>query len=215
MSNSGIGLIVLAAGSASRMGLPKQLLEVHGRPLVRLVVENALGSVCRPVVVVLGANAPEIKAALAGTGAETVENPRWQEGMGTSIQAGLRALEAHGADGAILMLADQPLIGRDILNRLVKLYRQTGQPIVTAEYAGTVGVPVLFRREYFPQLHALEPDKGCKGVIMKNRAHAAGMACPEAEVDIDTPEDYRRVLEMAGTKDVTSAAASPCSPQNE
>ena len=191
-----IGLLVLAAGQGSRMGSPKQLLNLGGKPMVRYVVENGLLSVCRPVVVVIGANADSVRTAVEGTGVETVDNPRWNEGMGTSIQAGLRVLEMHHLDGLILMLADQPLVSGSILNRLVDLHIETRQPIVAAEYAGTVGVPVLFSSRYFGHLRELAPDNGCKSVILTNRSEAALLACPEAEADVDTQEDYRRVLEL-------------------
>ena len=193
---------MLAAGEGSRMGsqmgshmgTPKQLLDMGGKPMVRHVVDQAMRSACFPLVVVVGANPDAVRAALDGSGAAIVENPRWKQGMGTSIQAGLRILDARGVDGVILMLADQPLITATILNRLVELHEQSEQPIVTAEYADTVGVPVLFDRTYFPQLYALEPDKGCKGIILKYRSYTAALDCPEAGFDVDTPEDYSRVL---------------------
>ncbi len=189
-----IAVVVLAAGEASRMGEPKQLLEVNGRPLIRFVAENVLQSGCGPVTVVIGAHAGKVRAALDGCRVNIVENPRWAEGMGTSIQAGVRSVEEAGADAVILMLADQPLIDATVLKRLAELHRTSGKPIVAADYAGTVGVPVLFARECFPLLLGLAADQGCKGVILKNRAIAATMPCPEAEVDIDTPEDYRRII---------------------
>ena len=196
-SYNSTAVIVLAAGEGSRMrqsGVPKQLLDIAGQPLIRRVAENALASACHPVVVVVGAHAAAIRQALSGCAVQIVENPRWQEGMGTSIQAGLSALPP-AVDCAILTLGDQPLITASLLDQLIRLHADTGKPIVTAEYAGTVGVPVLFARQYFPALMSLEPDKGCKGVILKNRANAATMACPEAEADIDTPEDYTRLLQ--------------------
>jgi molybdenum cofactor cytidylyltransferase len=194
-----VGIVVLAAGEGSRMresGIPKQLLDIAGQPLIARVVENALASVCRPVIVVLGANGNRIRSALSGRDVEIVENQRWNEGMGTSIHAGISILRERGVEAAILTLGDQPLIDAAIFNRLVHTFLTTGKPIVPAEYAGTVGVPVLFAREYFAALMALEADKGCKGLILKNRAHAATFPCPEAEADIDTPEDYARVVAL-------------------
>jgi len=99
------------------------------------------------------------------------------------------AADQAGLDGVILGLADQPLITAAVYNRLVQTHRQTGRPIVTSEYAGTVGVPVFFARAYFPNLLALGPDQGCKGLILKNLDDALKLPCPEAETDIDTPGD--------------------------
>lgn len=168
------------------MGTPKQLLDFGGRPLVRHAAEIALAAQCGRVVVVLGANRQGSAEALAGLGVELVVNPRWAEGMGTSIQAGLRA--AADAGGAILALADQPFVTAQYLRGLVDLHRATGTPIVASRYSGTAGVPAFFARQAFALLEALGPDQGCKSVIL---GHSALLAdCPEAAVDIDTPADY-------------------------
>src|SRR5690348_15246469 len=101
-------ILILAAGNSIRMGTPKQLLDVGGQPLVRHAAGIALESGCGPVAVILGANEAAIAPALAGLPVEIVYNPRWPEGMGTSIQAGLKSEKARGADGIIIFLADQP-----------------------------------------------------------------------------------------------------------
>jgi molybdenum cofactor cytidylyltransferase len=196
-------IVLLAAGSSTRMGFPKQLLTYDGKPLIRHSIEVALRTSCDAVVVVLGANAAQIRTALEGieTGDKQVvvtENFRWPEGMGTSIRAGIEAVERLGVEDAILALADQPLITPEILNRLAGEHVRTGQPIVASQYAGTVGVPVFFAGSHFPQLAALAPDQGCKGVILKNRDGAMRIDCPEAEVDIDTPADYE-AIQAAGS----------------
>lgn len=122
----------------------------------------------------------EEATVLEGSGVVAVENPRWKEGMGTSIQAGLAAIEPMAVDGVILVLGDQPMVSADAINRLIRIHEQTGKPVVSAEYAGTVGVPVLFAKTRFGDLYSLDPDQGCKGVIVKYRAEAETMPCPEA-----------------------------------
>lgn len=184
------GIVILAAGASTRMGEPKQLLDYQGKPLLRHAAEVALEA-CEQVIVVLGSRAAELRPALVGLPVIIVENPDWEGGMGTSIRTGIAAA-AH-LDGVILTLADQPLITAEFYQTLVQSHLETSQPIVTSQYAGTVGVPVFFAREYFPQLLALEPSQGCKGVILKYSDHALRLNCPEAEMDIDTPEDYSRV----------------------
>lgn len=186
-------VVLLAAGSSSRMGAPKQLLAYQGKPLIRYAVETAVASGCGHVIVVLGANAEPIRAALDGLPVSVVENPDWAGGMGTSIRSGITRAEELGLDGAILALADQPLITAAILARLIEEHLQTGQPIVSSQYAGTVGVPVFFAKSHFGQLLALAPDQGCKGVILRNGDQALRIDCPEAEADIDTPDDYGRL----------------------
>ncbi|MCX6602694.1 MAG: nucleotidyltransferase family protein [Acidobacteria bacterium] len=188
------GIIILAAGSASRMGQPKQLLDFHGMPLIRHAVVEALAVGCHPVIVVCGAIVDPIRQALAGLAVEIAVNPQWEQGMGTSIQTGLRHLESFAVDGMILALADQPLVGRASYQKLLATQRETGSPIVSSHYADTVGVPVLFAPEYFPHLMALAPAQGCKGVIQAHRSHATLVDCPDATADIDTHDDYERVL---------------------
>lgn len=174
------------------MGSAKQLLEFRGKPLVRHAAESAQSSGCDPVIVVLGAHERECRLALAGLAVEIVVNARWPEGMGTSIQAGLRAIENRHVGGAILALADQPFVTPEFLNGLIARHRESGRRIVAAQYSGTAGVPVFFSREAFPLLMALKPDRGCKGVILGHPADAVLVDCPEAAMDIDTPEDYAR-----------------------
>ena len=185
------GIVVLAAGSSSRMGSPKQLLDYGGKPLLRHAADVALRSMCYgDVMVVLGSHAHELLPALAGLPVMILENRRWEEGMGTSIQTGVAHAEATRLDGVILALGDQPLITPESMDRLIHTHIETGHPIVAAQYAGTVGVPVFFSREFFPDLLALKPQQGCKGVILSHPEHAFHLACPEAEIDIDTPQDY-------------------------
>lgn len=193
MSSHNHAIILLAAGSASRMGSPKQLLDYHGKPLVRHAAEIALAAGSAKVFVVVGANATQVASTLADMPVEIVQNPRWMEGMGTSIQAGVRAVEALGLPGAILALADQPLITPATLRNLADEHQRTGKPIVASQYAGTVGVPVYFGQSHFAPLLALAPDQGCKGVILKHGDESLRIDCPEAEVDIDTPVDYQRL----------------------
>lgn len=174
------------------MGAAKQLLEFRGKPMLRHAAETAQRSGCDPVIVVLGAHERECRAALAGLPVEIVVNERWPEGMGTSIQAGLRAIADRDAGGAILALADQPFVTPGFLSGLIARHAESGKPIVASQYSGTAGVPVFFARSAFPLLLALQPNQGCKGAILGNPADALLVDCPEAAVDIDTPEDYAR-----------------------
>ncbi len=124
---------------------------------------------------------------------EVVQNPLWQLSMGTSIQTGIAALAGRLVDGIILALADQPLVTSAVLRSLVEAHRSSGKPIIASQYACTAGVPVYFGAGFFSALLALAPAQGCKGVIMGNHELVPLIDCPEAEVDVDTPEDYRRI----------------------
>ncbi len=112
--------------------------------------------------------------------------------MGTSIQAGLAAMEPD-IEEVILTLGDQPLVTPEFLQSLRQVHKAGKQPIVAARYSGTVGVPVLFHRCMFAALRALAPDQGCKSVILKNQRQAMLVDCPEAAIDVDTRDDYERL----------------------
>ena len=185
-----IGVVILAAGASSRLGQPKQLVQYRGRTLLRHAAEAAAASGCRPIVTVLGANAKALRGELAGLPVWIVENEDWEQGMGTSIAAGVRPLADSGRlDGAVVLLADQPLVGPDLIKDLVARFEETMAPVVASEYAGTLGVPALFAEMLFPELLALDGPSGAKQVIQKHRNTAALVVFDGGVVDIDTPED--------------------------
>ena len=151
LRNGGCAVIILAAGASVRLGQPKQLLRFRGLSLLRHATETALGSVCRPVLVVLGAFADRLQAELAALPVTVVINSAWAEGMASSIRAGLRvvASEAPGPDAVVIMLCDQPLLTSRMLDQLVRVHRLEARGIVAAAYEETLGVPALFSRRYF------------------------------------------------------------------
>ncbi|MCW3062697.1 MAG: hypothetical protein JWQ02_4518, partial [Capsulimonas sp.] len=146
-----IGVVILAAGGSSRLGQPKQLLPYQGRTLLRHAAETAVASGCRPIIAVLGANAESLRGELTGLPVWTVENEEWESGMGSSIAAGVQPLtELEHLDGAIILVADQPLITPEFLRDLVAQFEETLAPVVASEYVGTLGVPALFAETLFP-----------------------------------------------------------------
>jgi molybdenum cofactor cytidylyltransferase len=189
--NAGCALIILAAGSSARLGQPKQLLPFRGRSLLRHAAETALGSVCRPVVVVLGARADRLQTELAGLLVTVVLNPTWTEGMASSIRVGLAALasETRVPDAVVLMLCDQPLVTSAMLDHLVNVHRSEARGIVASAYEETMGVPALFSRKYFPELASLVGDQGAKRIIVKHENDLARISLPEAAFDVDRIEE--------------------------
>jgi molybdenum cofactor cytidylyltransferase len=192
-----VAAIVLAAGGSSRMGEPKQLLQVSGQPMVRHAVEAACAAGLAQVVVVVGAHARAVVAALADLPAEIVVNDEWAGGMSTSLRAGLAAL-APGVGAALVVLADQPSLTRGLLRALVARYRATGAPIVVPVYGDKRGNPVLFDRELFPELMAVQGDRGGRGLLERHHDEVEWFEAGDPAVlrDIDTPEDYRAVIEQ-------------------
>ena len=195
---SSCGLVLLAAGASQRMGRPKQLLPVAGKPLVRHVAESLLAGSLRPVVVVLGAHAAEVAAALDGLDVHRVVNPDWAEGLGSSLCAGVSALQQLEPRLAelIVALADQPNLSPAHLERLRETRRRTSRAVVASECRGARMPPVLFAAEYFPRLLALRGDAGARGLL---QAAGAALAVVPADdlVDLDTPADYEAFIRWA------------------
>lgn len=194
-SGTDVGIVILAAGGSTRMGAPKQLLLYQGRSLLRHTVEVAVASVCRPIIVVLGAYAEQIQPEVSQLPIQVVENLQWNEGMSASIQEGIKALSAtlKTIQAVVLVLCDQPFISADIINQLVEAYQTTGKPIIASEYAGTLGVPALFSRSFFSELMTLKDGEGAKQVINKHPDEVFGISFLEGAIDIDTPKDYKQL----------------------
>jgi molybdenum cofactor cytidylyltransferase len=209
------GVVLLAAGAATRMGVPKQLLVFGGRTLLRRAAEEALASACGPVVVVLGARAARLGGQLAGLPLRTVVNEAWGEGMGSSVRAGVRALaDAPEVDAAILAVCDQPFLSADVLRELAAEHRRSGRAIVASSYGGILGVPALFHRSCFRELLALEGREGARRVIEAHAHEAASVPFPLGAVDIDTPEDFARLTARAFPRyNARPAAAAVESPE--
>jgi molybdenum cofactor cytidylyltransferase len=191
------GAVILAAGCSSRMGRPKQSLRYGGMSLLRGSAEAALAAGCNPVCVVLGAWREELSKELAGLHVRVVENSEWQLGMGGSIRCGVETAIAREPlpDALLVMLSDQPLVGPEALRRLIAAGEDALHDIVASKYADTVGVPALFQRSLFRALIRLDPAEGAKKMLRDPRHNTMAIALPEAETDIDTPEDYRLASE--------------------
>ncbi|WP_414661218.1 nucleotidyltransferase family protein [Horticoccus sp. 23ND18S-11] len=185
------GVAILAAGASTRMGSPKQLLVVDGKPLLIRAVEAALASAAWPVVVVLGANAEQIRPALARLPVIVTENAAWSEGMAASIRAGVTTLQqfSRSLDGALIALCDQPAFSAETIARLVETQRTTGRSIVAAQYAGRRGAPALFLRQHFATLTALTGEEGARALLHGDPAAVASVDLPALALDLDTPAD--------------------------
>ena len=192
-----IGAVVLAAGGSSRLGRPKQLVAWHGESLVRRAVRAAAEAGCNPVVVVVGESSEALRDELKSTSAVVVENPQWQRGLGTSIRRGLETI-ADCVDAAALLTCDQPLVDANVIISLLSTREATGKPIVASGYAGTLGVPALFDRSCFQALLALPDNSGAKSLIETHAIDVASIDFEEGAVDIDTPEDFKRLNEIRG-----------------
>lgn len=186
------GAIILAAGGSSRMGAVKQLVEVDGAPLVVRAADAALAAGAHPVVVVLGANAPIIRAALAGRPIVEALNPGWSAGLSSSIRVGIEAAlaEEPRLEAVLLAAVDQPALSSAIIAQLAGLHRSTGRT-ACARYNGRNGSPAVFGRAHFAGLRALGGDRGARDMLNGEPGSIASVEIPSLGIDIDTPADLR------------------------
>jgi molybdenum cofactor cytidylyltransferase len=183
--------IVLAAGTSSRMGQPKQVLQFEGRSLVRRAAEAAVGSRTRQTIVVLGANRELVEAELAGLAVMLVHNPDYAQGMNTSLRAGLHAVRPE-VDAVVVLLADQPFVDSAVIDALIDRYEESGATIVRPRYGGQPGNPVLWDRALFDELIAQEGDQGGRALLQQHASEIAWLDLPDGtlQTDVDTPEAY-------------------------
>lgn len=174
--------ILLAAGAGRRYGGLKQLAAFGAETLLQRALTQA-ASVCdERVLVVIGAEATQIRNHLNGVQARPVENPGWKEGIASSVRAGVKALPSD-CPGALILLCDQPMISTRSLKFLVAHWQEASNRIVACRYGGTVGVPAIFPRRWFHALLKLRGDAGAKSVIRSSSPVLIDL--PEAEFDID------------------------------
>jgi len=195
------GLLLLAAGGSRRLGEPKQLVVVDGEPLIQRAVRIALTAQLHPTVVVLGAHAAQVRAHLENQPVMLVENPQWREGMASSIRAGLNALLAAAPEtgGIVMMLADQPQLTADHLAALVAAQRTSGRDVVVSDYGDHLGPPAYFGRTHFAALGELHGDVGARALF--ESLDPLSVPLPRiVSADLDTPEDYSRLVDSARVK---------------
>lgn len=188
------GAILLAAGGSSRLGQSKQLLEIDGVPLVRRQAELLLALQPASVVVVSGAEQLAVELALQGLPVQRVHNPNWQQGMGTSLACGIRAMPER-VRGALLLLCDQWRITAVDLQTLVTAWQPEPTRAVSAEWADeqghTVnGAPAIFPRALFFKLAKLQGDRGAQHLLKRYPGGTQRISLPNAAFDIDHPEDW-------------------------
>jgi len=190
-TNRNVAAIILAAGRSTRMGGPNKLLaELGGKPLVRIVTEQALASRAQGVIVVTGHQADDVQKALHGLKVTFAHNPDFAEGLAGSVKAGIAAVP-NGADGAVICLGDMPLIEARLIDRMIESFApDRGNLIVVPVSDGRRGNPVLWSRRFFNELMTLDGDIGARHLIAKHGEAVAEVPVEghSAFLDIDTPE---------------------------
>ncbi|MBK9151636.1 MAG: nucleotidyltransferase family protein [Saprospiraceae bacterium] len=187
-------VIVLAAGQSERLGTPKQLLPVNGETLLSRICRIALNFNGSGVLVVLGAYASEVKEALVHLPVESVVNPDWKKGMGSSLSLGITQaiLRWPEVDILTILLCDQPLVDSCILNLLLQKHLEGKKPLIASDYGHTIGPPVLVHKSKFSLFTKFEGKEGAKKILLENRSDLDLISFPEGIIDIDTPEDWQQ-----------------------
>jgi molybdenum cofactor cytidylyltransferase len=192
-----IAIVLLAAGSSTRMGGNKLVLKAGKKSLLENAVESALGSMADNVVVVLGANRPENERIIKEYSVIRVVNDGWPRGVGSSIKTGVRKVMDlfPRTDAIIISVCDQPHLSAALFDDMIKRYVTGRKPVVASEYAGTIGVPVLYDKTMFGSLMSIGDEHGAKKHLLANVASEdmETIPFPGGELDIDTKEDMENL----------------------
>jgi molybdenum cofactor cytidylyltransferase len=190
---SGVAAVVLAAGMSRRMGTPKQLLRIGDKTILEQTLKNVRASNASEAILVLGHAADEVQKTIAAPGLKIVINPDYQEGMGTSLRRGLAAV---GTSAALIVLADQPWVSSETLNRLIECHRERKPQIIIPTYKGFRGNPVLLDRSVFAEVQALNGDVGCRAIFGEHTAGILKLPVddPGILLDIDSRDDFEKLI---------------------
>ncbi len=190
-------IILLAAGSSSRFGAPKQLAEHKGESFIAHAVSEAI-KVTPEVIVVLGANYDAVKKEIENFPVQIVHNKDWEEGMSSSIRSGIKALlnKNASAEAAVITVCDQPFLSSSIIVELIETYKKKGSPIVACAYKDIIGTPVLFNKIFFQPLLKLIGQTGAKKIISQNMEVTVTVPFPLGDIDIDTKDDFENLKRL-------------------
>ena len=185
-------IVILAAGSSTRLGKSKQLLMINNEALVCKAAKVAsevseIFKLNNPVVVV-GKDSEKVKSVLVSSGVSTIYNPKWRDGMGYSIASAVNNINVE-ASAVLFMTCDQVLINSETLKSLIGYWLLTPEQIVASSYNETIGIPVIFPARYFKELSQLNSDKGARGLLNKYKNDVMIFDLPSAAQDLDTLED--------------------------
>ena len=192
-----IGVLILAAGSSSRLGYAKQLVEFNGKSLLQhaIDVSNELDFDIK--VLVLGAKNVEIASKINLKEFEVIVNNNWEVGMSSSIMEGvLKSQELeHKLDHIVILLSDQPFVNKEQIQRLIQVQLHTNSPATFSEY-DDVGVPAIFSAEVFHELKALKGHQGAKKLIANHRFTFETVKFEKGNFDVDTEDDVALLKQM-------------------
>jgi len=184
-----IGAAILAAGSSSRLGKPKQLVPFRGKPLLQHAIDVSAQVTLTNRWIILGAYEEAIKGEIDFKSSELISNPNWEEGMAASIRIAAERAEKEDLDALLIILSDQPFINAELLGALLRFYEPNKGLIMASEYNDILGVPALFDRAYYQELMKLSGDAGARKLISAFRAKVKSVKFEKGSIDIDTKRD--------------------------
>ncbi|MCA1961300.1 MAG: nucleotidyltransferase family protein [Desulfomonile sp.] len=194
--------IILAAGLSTRMGASKLSLELLGEPIIARVVRAAVGSALDRVILVVGPDSDHLVRALGPLGAHSklhrVENPHPEHGMSSSLRSGMREVRP-GADGVMVVLADQPFLTGKVIDHLIAAFCVDREKIVQPAVHGRTTTPVIFPAALFSQLCEVVGDVGGRDVVNRNRSRVViqEIGSMYNDIDLDTPADLETAAARA------------------
>ena len=189
------GIVILAAGSSSRLGFPKQNFEVNDKSLLQNVIQEAQKTSVPEIVVVLGANAETIQAKTNFGETNFVINPNWQSGLSSSIICGLDYLleKEPNLDYVVFLVCDQPYLKASNIQAIVEEFYLNHQPIVASDYEGIQGTPALFTSCFFGEIRKLKGDRGAMSIIKNYTEKVALVPFQDGIFDVDTAADIEKL----------------------
>jgi molybdenum cofactor cytidylyltransferase len=187
-------IIILAAGSSSRLGTSKQLLEIEGEPLLNRTINTSVRSTIRNIIVVLGSEEDQHRSIIGKINVDIVVNSDWRNGIGSSIKKGLQYLLGKDSTlhAIIILVCDQPWLTPEHINNLLSAHCQSKKSIVASLYNSSAGVPAMFTNRHFNEILSLPDEQGAKSIIQQHMKEAEQVNFEKGEIDIDTMEDYQR-----------------------
>ncbi len=190
-----IAILILAAGSSTRMGVAKQLLPAGKTTLLGVTIEKALLSKANKTYCILGANAEAIKKSISKYSVEPIFNPDYKSGLSSSIVTGIQHLVNQNFDAVLILLGDQPLITTQYLNEMMDTFSTHVGKIIASNYNETLGVPTIIPKPYFNQLLKLKGDKGAKDWLNTKNEEIIKLKNTNL-MDIDTKKEYQDYLKL-------------------
>ena len=193
--STNIGVVFLAAGSSSRLGRPKQLLQYQNKTLLKRIIDIVTPFQFTPSILVLGAYTQQIRDAVNLENVTAVYNEHWSEGIASSIRKGVEeSIQLNPSLKSILfVLSDQPFVSTKLIQRLIDKHNHRNERITACSYKENVGVPAIFPKRFFPKLMKLTGDVGAKKIIMQHSEVVDEVVFKRGYFDVDTTEDYEQL----------------------